>query len=70
MNEYKLPTKKVWQLGSKDVELVKPIVTSSNPTSAPTAAGLTWINTSSAGGPAIWMSTGTASVSDWRLIWD
>jgi hypothetical protein len=67
MNEYKLPTKKIWQLGSKDVELIKPVVSEATPTSAPTAIGITWISTT---GPAIYISTGTASVADWRLIWD
>ena len=67
MNEFKLPIKKVWQLGSQDSELVRPIVTSGIPTTAPTAIGVTWICTDA---PAIYISTGTESVTDWRLIWD
>jgi hypothetical protein len=67
MNEYKLPIKKIWQLGSKDAELVRPIVTNGSPTTAPTAIGVTWICTE---GPIIYISTGTTSVTDWRLIWD
>jgi hypothetical protein len=67
MNEYKLPTKKIWQLGSQDVELIKPIVSVGSPTSAPTVIGAMWICTE---GPIIYISTGTQSVTDWRLIWD
>jgi len=67
MNEFKLPIKKIWQLGSKDAELVRPIVTNGSPTTAPTAIGVTWICTE---GPIIYISTGTTSVTDWRLIWD
>ena len=67
MNEFKLPIKKIWQLGSKYAELVRPIVTVGAPTSAPTAIGVTWICTE---GPLIYISTGTQSVTDWRLIWD
>lgn len=65
MNEYKLPTKKVWQLGSKDVELVRPIVTSGSPTTAPTAIGVLWICTD---GPLVYISTGTSTVADWSQI--
>jgi hypothetical protein len=67
MNEFKLPIRKIWQLGSKDAELVRPIVTNGSPTGAPTAIGVTWICTE---GPIIYISTGTTSVTDWRLIWD
>jgi len=65
MNEFKLPIKKVWQLGSKDSELVRPIVTTGSPTSAPIAAGVIWICTE---GPLVYISTGIASVADWKLI--
>lgn len=70
MNEFKLPIKKAWQTGSQPVETVAPTVSDVNPTCAPAVAGAIWVNTSLVGGPAIWMSTGTESVSDWRLIWD
>lgn len=67
MNEFKLPLKKIWQLGSKSAELVRPIVTSGSPTAPPTAIGVTWICTD---GPIIYISTGTTDISDWRLIYD
>lgn len=65
MNEYKLPKKKIWQLGSKDVELIRPIITVGAPTSAPTAVGVFWICTD---GPLVYVSTGTSSVADWSQI--
>jgi hypothetical protein len=67
MKEFKLPIKKAWQVSSKPVEVVAPIVSTEAPSTAPTVIGATWIDTKS---PAIYMSTGIASVSDWRLIWD
>jgi hypothetical protein len=65
MNEFKLPLKKIWQLGSKNAELVRPVVTTGSPTGAPTAVGITWICTE---GPLIYISTGTSSVADWSQI--
>lgn len=65
MNEYKLPTKKVWQLGSKDVELIRPIISNGSPTSAPTAVGVFWICTA---GPLLYVSVGTETVADWAQI--
>jgi hypothetical protein len=67
IKEFKLPIKKAWQVSSKPVETVAPIVTDVSPTSAPQVIGAIWVNTA---GPAIWISSGIASVSDWRLIWD
>lgn len=67
MKEFRTKLSKVWQLGSKNAETVTPIVTTGSPTSAPSAIGVTWICTE---GPLIYISTGTESVADWRLIWD
>lgn len=67
MNEFRTKLKKVWQLGSKNSYVASPIISTEDPTSAPPAAGVTWINTT---GPAIYISTATESVTDWRLIWD
>jgi len=67
MKEFRTKLSKVWQLGSKNAETVAPIVTTGAPTSAPTAIGVMWICTD---GPLIYISTGTQSVTDWRLIWD
>ena len=67
MKEFKNPIKKAWQTASQPVEVVAPIVSTVNPTSAPTVVGAIWVNTS---GPAIYMSTGVSSSTDWRLIWD
>ena len=65
MNEFKLPIKKVWQLGSQDAELVKPIVTIGAPTEAPSAVGVIWICTE---GPLVYISTGVSTVADWSQI--
>lgn len=70
MKEFKTPIQKAWQTASQPVEVVAPIISDVNPTGAPTVAGAIWINTGISGGPAIFISTGISSVSDWRLIWD
>lgn len=67
MNEFKTPIKKAWQLASRPAEVVAPIVTDAAPTGAPQVVGAIWVDTS---GPAIWISSGVSSVTDWRLIWD
>lgn len=67
MNEFKLPIKKAWQTGSQPVEVVAPTVSDVAPTGAPLVVGAIWVNTA---GPAIYISSGTESVTDWRLIWD
>lgn len=70
MKEFRTKLSKVWQLGSKESYTVAPIISTENPTSAPPAPGVIWVNTQSPAGPAIYISSGTTSVSDWRLIWD
>ena len=65
MNEFKLPIKKVWQLGSQDSELVRPIISVGSPTAAPENIGVIWICTD---GPLVYISTGTSSVADWSEI--
>ena len=65
MNEFKLPIKKAWQTGSQPVEVVAPIISDTNPTTAPLVVGATWINTTSI---RMYVSFGTESVNDWFLI--
>lgn len=67
MKEFRTKLSKVWQLGSKESYTVAPIISTVNPTTVPPAAGVIWVNTE---GPAIFISSGTTSASDWRLIWD
>ena len=66
MNEFKLPIKKAWQVGSQPVEAVTPTISDVNPTCAPAVVGAMWINTASL---RLYVSFGTESVNDWALIW-
>lgn len=66
MNEYKMPFKKAWQTASKPIEVVAPIISDTNPTTAPVVAGAMWVNTKNL---RLYVSFGTETVNDWALIW-
>jgi hypothetical protein len=65
MNEFKLPIKKAWQIGSQPVDVIAPIISDINPNCAPSVVGATWINTASV---RMYVSFGTESVNDWYLV--
>ena len=67
MNEFKLPKVKQWQTGSENFAKHGPIQGSGAPTFTPEASGVVYVDVD---GPAIYISSGIASSSDWRLIWD
>jgi hypothetical protein len=75
MNEYKNPIKKMWQqanqsiVDGKNVQLPHETGTAT-PGYTPAAVGLLYIVNPNTAAPAIYISTGTSSPSDWRLIWD
>lgn len=67
MNEFKLPKTKQWQTGSESVGKHGPLHGTTAPNFIPEAVGVVYVNIS---GPAIYISSGVESTSDWRLIWD
>jgi hypothetical protein len=67
MNEFKLSKEKQWQTLSEDVAKHGPLHGSGAPTFTPAAVGVVYVDVD---GPAIYISSGISSSSDWRLIWD
>ena len=73
MNEYKMPVKNMWQQANQpiadgnNVQLAHTVGTASPVTIGivPAAVGLMFIDTTT---PAVYISTGTASSSDWTII--
>lgn len=67
MGIYNRRKKKVWQNLGQDIAKFGPLSGTTAPDFAPAAPGVVYVNTE---GPAIYISSGTSSASDWRLIWD
>ena len=67
MGIYNKPKKKVWQNLGEDITKFGPLSGTTAPDFAPAAPGVIYVNTE---GPAIYISSGTSSALDWRLIWD
>jgi hypothetical protein len=67
MGIYNKPKKKVWQNLGEDITKFGPLSGTTAPDFTPAAAGVVYVDTD---GPAIYISKGTSSPSDWILIWD
>ena len=67
MQEFRLPKKTQWQTGSESVGKHGPLHGSGAPTFVPEAVGVIYVDID---GPAIYISSGVAATTDWRLIWD
>jgi hypothetical protein len=58
---------KVWQNLGENTTKFGPLSGTTAPNFAPAAPGVVYVNTE---GPAIYISKGVSSSSDWILIWD
>ena len=67
MGIYNKPKVKVWQTLGDDIVKWGPITGKGVPDFTPAAAGVVYVDIE---GPAIYISSGISSPSDWRFIWD
>ena len=75
MNEYKMPIKKMWQQSNQSIvdgrAVQLPHQTGDvTPTETPAAVGLLYIVGANTASPSMYISSGTSSPTDWRLIYD